>query len=1039
MRSLLRRLRKKLTEALHRLLRALRFRFADMRQPAERRRMKAEDGGRSSIPSDQPGLASGLTLLPAESAAPTQLDAPFGLNHGEQAGSARNVRADEPVRPSTVLAGLLLLEPPMETGRETSATGNEGLRCEGDLSSESQFPAIERHPQLSMAPDESHIEPKATLPGDEAAVPPVAAADSVRARFQGPLDRVKSERTVAADGLPSIVNVEDERERTPLCPSIPTSVDTTESDVSTARRFALEMQAIDVFQQADERRSAIELSATSASEAPVSAELEAATATGERSAFGQSDASQAVSATVPESPALIVGGENRSASADALLDQSTAKPVEPTDVTRDRVADVHPVANDVTGRVVNETARRVVRERPRAPRPLPEHYEQPFVDPHLMSPATEYALWNKAIVHHCLLEDVPEVQEVYLTITPRVLASAISDVGGGILAPEEAERQFALAVSRMYSVRVLAHSRKLQALRRCGDDGLPECAAFLALSVLAAYRMHTDEGAAANAYYRRLDELLRCGLAGGLPRGFEPDEFEGLWLFTAAWLRRNHNRQLAMPGPDVGVRRYVALPLTHVPLRQVDIERLPDFFGCAGYEPGRISIEQLDADLAKWARSGGAFTNAGTTALADERHRAVLVQVAHELECWDGSHKDPQGRRIAPVEVFLHWERRIPVLSYLPRRPAAFPSVFDDGAHVLDAGQDGWYEPLPISTDDGHDLENGFSWEAASNGIHVVLHRSGASAIAMAPSEFAGPVSHAGLLLNASGAALCREALVIPAQQYLKDVTGQRCMPLRPPNMPDGWVLFTGVKPVRQQQPPNALESLEVISDVEIIVQGGLRLGRRWAWLAEAPPRILVAGIGLGETATIDGEPVQVDQEGVLEDRRRLSAPGLHVVQVGRVRRRIEIVEPEVASISLANDAADDPRRVMALPWGAWAVIGSRPGTVLYALSRHRAQGILARCLFDPVWAISIGLSRGAVVRSLSDKPPAPERVRRLSTGRMFERVRAWADAIYYANMRHPAIAPLCLSTNCPDARAVWAEYVRVAKEIKRRLKAERR
>lgn len=1020
MRSLVRRLRKKLTEVLHRLLRALRFRFADMHQPAERRRMEAEDGGRSSIPSDQPGLVSGPTLLLAESAAPRLLHTPSALSQEEQAGSARDKRADEPARPSTVLAGL--------------------FRREDDLSSESRFPAIERHPQLTITPDESHTKLNETPPEDEAAVPTVEASDAAQPRFQGPLDHVKTERTVDTDGPPSIANVEEEREQTPLCPATPLPVDTMEAHVSTARDSALRTQAVDASQQAEERRSTSEPSGTSAPEAPVSAELKAAPATVEQSALGQSDASQAVSATVPESPALIVGTENRTASADAFPEQSTAGLVESTDVTRERVADVHPVTNDVTGRVINEAARRAARERPRAPRPPPEHYEQPFVDPHLMSPATEYSLWNKAIVHHCLLEDIPEVQEVYLTITPRVLASAISDVGGGVLAPEEAERQFAGAVSRMYSMRVLAHSRKLQVLRRCGDDGLPECAAFLAISVLAAYRMHTDEGAAANAYYRRLDELLRCGLTGGLPRGFEPDEFEGLWLFTAAWLKRKHNRQLAMPGPDVGVRRYVALPLTHVPLRQVDIERLPDFFGCAGYEPGgRLSIEQLDADLAKWARSGGAFTNAGTAALADERHRAVLVQVAHELECWDGSHKDPQGRRIAPVEVFLHWERRIPVLSYLPRRPAAFPSVFDDGAHVLDAGQDGWYEPLPIGADDGHDLENGFSWEAASNGIHVVLHRSGASAIAMAPSEFAGPISHAGLLLNASGAALCREALVIPAQQYLKDVTDQRCMPLRPPNMPDGWVLFAGVKPVRQQQPPNALESLEVVRNVEIIAQGGLRLGRRWAWLTEAPPRILVAGIGLGETATIDGEPVDVDEEGVLGDRRRLSAPGLHVVQVGRVRRRIEIVEPEVAAISLANDAADDPRRIAALPWGAWAVIGSRPGTVLYALSRHRAQGILARCPFDPVWAISIGLGRGAVVRSLSETPPAPERVRRLSTGRTLERVRAWADAIYYANMRHPAIAPPCMRTNCPDARAAWAEYVRVAKEIKRRLKAERR
>src|SRR5262249_8264987 len=145
------------------------------------------------------------------------------------------------------------------------------------------------------------------------------------------------------------------------------------------------------------------------------------------------------------------------------------------------------------------------------------------------------------------------------------------------------------------------NSAKLRVLRRCGADGLPECAAFLALAVLAAYRMHTDEGAAANAYYLRLEELLHCGLTRGMPRGFEPDELEGVWIFLRAWLRDAHRRSLAMPNENV-VRRFVALPLTHVPLRQVDVERLSEFFDWAGYEPGqRMASARLEAHLLRWA------------------------------------------------------------------------------------------------------------------------------------------------------------------------------------------------------------------------------------------------------------------------------------------------------------------------------------------------------------------------------------------------------------------------------------------------------
>lgn len=758
---------------------------------------------------------------------------------------------------------------------------------------------------------------------------------------------------------------------------------------------------------------------------------------------------EGVSAVVPAPPAPTPEAElvppaaaSTPAEPEAPIESPSAPPAEVVELEQREWPEARPAAGDASARDAARAARRRAQDRPRPSRPSPESYEQPFVDPGLRPPSDEYALWNEAVVQHFVLADASENEEIYLAITPRVLAGALAEVGGGILAPDDAQVNFADAVSKMYHTRVLPHSRKLQVLRRCGRDGLPECAAFLALSVLAAYRMHTDEGMAANAYYKRLDELLHCGLSGGLPRGFDQDEFEGLWLFLRAWLDREHGRQMAMPGPDVGLRRYVAFPLTHVPLRQVDIERLPDFFDWAGYEAGqRVPLERIDADLSKWARVRGAFTNAGMDALADERRRAVLAQIAHELECWDGSHTDTQGRRTAPVEVFLHWERRIPLLAYLPRRPAAFPTVFDDGVHVFDAGLDGWYEPLPIGVEDGPELVSGFSWEAAPNGIRIVLRRAGASAIAMAPSEFAGPISHNGLLLGALGAALCRDALVLPAQKYLESVMGKRCAPVQPPNMPAGWALFTGVNPVRRLPPPDGLEALEIVTNLEIIPQGGLRLGRRWAWLAEAPPKLLVAGFGPGESAAIDGERVEVDDGGVIRDEGRLTRPGVHVVEVGRVLRRLEVVDPEIAVADFPGAATADVgrRHVAALPCGSWTVIGSHPGDAAHSVSRSWGQGALAYCPFDPVWALSYGYGRGAVVLCLVEQPPPPDRLPRIPAARLLRSMRAWAEPIYNANIRRPAFGSPWGSVYRPDTRAVWADYVRTAREIKRKLRAQRR
>ena len=430
-----------------------------------------------------------------------------------------------------------------------------------------------------------------------------------------------------------------------------------------------------------------------------------------------------------------------------------------------------------------------------------------------------------------------------------------------------------------------------------------------------------------------------------------------------------------------------------------------------------------------------------TANIADDRRLAVLAQISHELECWDGSHTDSLGIHTASVEVFLEWERRMPKLSYLPRRPAAFPETFDDGVHFFESGQDGWYETLPIGVEDGPELAGGFAWEAASNGIRTVLRRAGASAIAMAPSDFAGPVSHKGLLLGASGAALCRDALVVPVRQYIESVTGQRCLPVRPPNTPAGWTLFTGVKPVRRLPPPGGLEVLEVIANIEIIPQGGLRVGRRWAWLAEAPPTLLATGFEPGEYAVIDGDPVEVAEGGVIRDGGRLATPGVHVVEVGHLRRRLEIINPELTVASLGEIAAADLDRwrVVALPLGSWTVIGPRPGALAHAVSKSRGQGALACCAFSPVWAISFGSGPGAVVLSLSEQLCAPDRPSQYPAARSLRGIRVWADVVYNAHIRHPAFGASLKGALHPASFAVWAEYVRTAKEIKRSLKEERR
>jgi hypothetical protein len=667
----------------------------------------------------------------------------------------------------------------------------------------------------------------------------------------------------------------------------------------------------------------------------------------------------------------------------------------------------------------------------------PEALARPAV---VSAPALDdvaYLVWNRALAQYCLFGD--ELDELlYLTVTPTILAAALSEVQPGRLLPEDAEAAFVRAVAAVYRGRVLEHRQRLRILRRCGPEGLPDCIAFLAASVLAAYEMRSDEEAAATAYYSRLAELLTCDLTGGHPRGFDPDEFEALWHFLDGWLRTEKGRRLALPGPEVGLRRFVALPLTHVPLRRVDIERLPEFFAWVGYEPGaRIARTKLDQDLVSWSLGRTPFTSAGMAALADERRPAVLSQIAHELESWDGAHTDSLGRRSGRVEILLDVVQRRPELFYLPRRPAAFPQVFDDGAHAFEASDEGWYDPVPLGSEDGQALSDGFEWQVIAGRLRLVLRRPGARAIALPAShEYTGYLSHRALQLGAPAAALCRETLVQPASEYLSTISQQRCIPINYPGLPEGWRLFTGIKPRRQGEiPPAGLEALAVEAAVDLIPAGGLRLGSRWAWVLGAPPRLIVAGLDVGARVTIDGELVAVADDGTLADSGALTRPGTHIIEAAGLRRRVEITEPEVPSQPWTPPPS---RTVLALPRGSWTLIGAVPGEVALPVFRS-PTGAVVSSVFPVVWAVESGAGAGARVLCLSVPPPPPSRVMRFAPNGPGGRSLQWASAIYNATIRRPRMATLdgqpCRLGDCN----VWAEYAQTARDIKRRFRRTRR
>ncbi len=350
-------------------------------------------------------------------------------------------------------------------------------------------------------------------------------------------------------------------------------------------------------------------------------------------------------------------------------------PPGPDAILSEAVVDAsEPAVDAVVAQIITAPHKRVKRRHSKPSQPRPTEEPAQFEAGRLAIDGLpdEYAVWNRAIVKHALLQrSSPE--RLYLTITPRILARIATDMRNVDCSPEEAESEFVRVISKTYHERVLPNPAKLRILRRLGEDELPECVGFLALSVLAAYRMQADDEAAGHAYYARLANLLRCDVSGGYPVGFDPAVFESLWNFYSRWLTGITKGILAMPGSEVGFRRFVAIPLSHVPLRCLDIEKLPNFFAWAHFAPGiQIPFDRLCSELMRWQLARCALTPVGVAALTDDRRPAVLAQVSSELEAWDGSVNETARSRSAAVEILLDVVRGHPSSAFFRVAPPAF-------------------------------------------------------------------------------------------------------------------------------------------------------------------------------------------------------------------------------------------------------------------------------------------------------------------------------------------------------------------------------
>ena len=740
--------------------------------------------------------------------------------------------------------------------------------------------------------------------------------------------------------------------------------------------------------------------------------------------------------------------DKRTAEAKALqMDEEAARsdPHSPQDVDHEpTVTIVSPQAEEVPRKSIEKDESATANGRrvpsPRQARPPEDAHEYSVTVQDVSAVDREYARWNDAVVEQLMLAG-PASEEVLLCVNPRILARVFEEAGLGSITPEEAEQQFTTSVANLYQRRVLRYEARLHVLRRCSSGGTPDCVAFLAGSVLAAFRMQADEELSGNAYYRRLADLLKCEMQGAHPSGFDPWVFESLWGYLANWLSQTYGRRLAMPKGDVR-KRFVALPLAHAPLRSMDIEKLPAFFSWAEYQPGfRDRHDRILANLKRWQRSKNMLTRIGAAALYDDRSSAVAAQVSVELEAWDGSFHESARRRSALVEIQFDVVQRSPEFYYLPRRPPGFPRVFNNGERVFEASDEGWYDPAQLRLEDGELLETGFEWLSHDGGIDYTMRRPGALVIPFIPSSsYSGFLSGRRLLCGVRCSVLCRDIIVSTVKDYLSEVAQGLLSPVSSPLLPNGWSMFHNFSARVSVEAPTGLEALEVDENMKLIVEGGLRIGQRWSWIAGAPPRILVSGAEAQKRIAVNGAAVEVDANVGLLAGGAFAEPGEYLIEAGRLRKRITIERPQV-SVQNQTEFRESPEagrnRIIALPRGSWRLIGNSPVQICYSQEEF-FRGTIASCPFHPAWAIQVGAGPGSVVAVASyPSPPSQLSVQRL-TRQSRKLVERWSNVVYEAHIRRPQFVALNGAVLDEDIVGVWKDYVSLAKQIKRRLKKPR-
>ena len=269
-------------------------------------------------------------------------------------------------------------------------------------------------------------------------------------------------------------------------------------------------------------------------------------------------------------------------------------------------------------------------------------------------------------------------------------------------APESLARAVASVVGPNWQIDGL--ERNVSRWRQRGALGAHPAIPFLALTVLAAERMGSEEQIAVHNYYVPLRHLLNpLDEEEGDPGTFT-EYITGLWEDLERWANDDlDGTRGRLVVRDPGYFPYVGLAFQHSLVRSSDLRQLDAFFRRIGLEPGE------EVERAELRRALAAWTAGRTEPWAIRLHRvstqADLAEycealLGREADRWDGRPHDPRtGRPIGRIRLGLSSLRRPSLglfVQWDERLADSVEVVLPHGIGTTLTRSDGWYEPSPL-------------------------------------------------------------------------------------------------------------------------------------------------------------------------------------------------------------------------------------------------------------------------------------------------------------------------------------------------------